>query len=101
MDIVYKRGLDVMDITAVKQQIQKKEPQHFYIFVGEEVAVMDMYINKIAECINVKPTRADSVVDIMPKHTTNSFLSVPQCYVATLCAFPDNWYSIPSVLGYG
>ena len=70
-----------MDITAVKQQIQKKEPQHFYIFVGEEVAVMDMYINKIAECINVKPTRADSVVDIMPKLTTNSFLSVPQCYV--------------------
>lgn len=70
-----------MDITAVKQQIQKKEPQHFYIFVGEEVAVMDMYINKIAECISVKPTRADSVVDIMPKLTTNSFLSVPQCYV--------------------
>ena len=70
-----------MDITAVKQQIQKKEPQHFYIFVGEEVAVMDMYINKIAECINVKPTRAESVVDIMSKLTTNSFLSVPQCYV--------------------
>ena len=70
-----------MDITAVKQQIQKKEPQHFYIFVGEEVAVMDIYINKIAECINVKPTRADSIADIMPKLTTNSFLSVPQCYV--------------------
>ncbi len=70
-----------MDITAVKQQIQKKEPQHFYIFVGEEVAVMDIYINKIAECINVKPTRADSVADIMSKLTTNSFLSVPQCYV--------------------
>lgn len=70
-----------MDITSVKQQIQKKEPQHFYIFVGEEVAVMDIYINKIAECINVKPTRADSVTDIMPKLTSNSFLSVPQCYV--------------------
>ena len=70
-----------MDITVVKQQIQKKEPQHFYIFVGEEVAVMDIYIKKIAECINVKPTRADSVADIMPKLTANSFLSVPQCYV--------------------
>ena len=81
MDIINKRGVDVMDITAVKQQIQKKEPQHFYIFVGEEVAVMDIYINKIAECINVKPTRADSIADIMPKLTTNSFLSVPQCYV--------------------
>jgi len=70
-----------MDITVVKQQIQKKEPQHFYIFVGEEVAVMDIYINKIAECINVKPTRADTVADIMPKLSANSFLSVPQCYV--------------------
>ena len=70
-----------MDITVVKQQIQKKEPQHFYIFVGEEVAVMDTYINKIAGCINVKPTRADSVADIMSKLTTTSFLSVPQCYV--------------------
>ena len=70
-----------MDITAVKQQIKNKEPKHFYIFVGEEVAVMDIYINKIAECINVKPTRADAVLDIMPKLTSNSFLSVPQCYV--------------------
>ena len=70
-----------MDITSVKQQIQKKEPQHFYIFVGEEVAVMDIYIRKIAECINVKPTRADTIVNILPKLTSNSFLSVPQCYV--------------------
>lgn len=70
-----------MDITAVKQQIKNREPQHFYVFVGEEVAVMDIYIDKIAECINVKPTRADSVADIMPKLTSNSFLSVPQCYV--------------------
>ena len=70
-----------MDITAVKQQIKNKNPQHFYVFVGEEIAVMDIYINKIAECINVKPTRADSVADIMPKLTTNSFLSIPQCYV--------------------
>ena len=70
-----------MDITVVKQQIQKKEPQHFYIFVGEEVEVMRIYINKIAECINVKPTYADSVLEIMPKLSSNSFLSVPQCYV--------------------
>ena len=70
-----------MDITAVKQQIQKKEPQHFYIFVGEEVEVMDIYINKIAECINVKPTRADSVEEVLPKITSNSLFSTPQCYV--------------------
>ena len=70
-----------MDITSVKQQIKNKQPQHFYIFAGEEVAVMDIYINKIAECINVKPTHADSVADIMSKLSSNSFLSVPQCYV--------------------
>ena len=70
-----------MDISVVKQQIQKKEPQHFYIFVGEEVEVMKIYINKIAECINVSPTYADSVLEIMPKLSSNSFLSVPQCYV--------------------
>ena len=70
-----------MDITAVKQQIQKKEPQHFYIFVGEEVEVMDIYINKIAECINVKPTRADSMEEVLPKITSNSLFSTPQCYV--------------------
>ena len=70
-----------MDITVVKQQIQKKEPQHFYIFVGEEVEVMRIYINKIAESIGVKPTYADAVVDIMPRLSSNSFLSMPQCYV--------------------
>lgn len=70
-----------MDISVVKQQIQRKEPQHFYMFVGEEVEVMKTYINKIAECINVSPTYADSVLEIMPKLSSNSFLSVPQCYV--------------------
>lgn len=70
-----------MDITVVKQQIQKKEPQHFYIFVGEEVEVMRIYINKIAECIGVKPTYADDMANIVPKLSSNSFLSVPQCYV--------------------
>ena len=70
-----------MDITTVKQQIKNKQPQHFYVFSGEEVAVMDIYIKKIAECINVKPTHADSVADIMSKLSSNSFLSIPQCYV--------------------
>ena len=70
-----------MDITVVKQQIKNKEPKHFYLFVGEEVEVMRIYINKIAECINVKPTYVDTVAEIMPRLSGNSFLSVPQCYV--------------------
>lgn len=70
-----------MDISTVKKHIQTKQPKHFYVFVGEEVAVMDIYINKLAECINVKPTRVDALVDIMSKLTGKSFLSVPQCYV--------------------
>lgn len=70
-----------MDITTVKQQIKNKEPQHFYVFTGEEVAVMDIYINKIAECINTKPIRAESIIDIMPRLSGTSFLNTAQVYV--------------------
>ena len=78
MDFVNKRS---MDINIVKQQIKNKDPKHFYMFVGEEVEVMRIYINKIAECINVKPTYADTVAEIMPKLSSNSLFSTPQCYV--------------------
>lgn len=70
-----------MDITTVKQQIKDKKPQHFYVFTGEEVAVMDIYINKIAECINTKPVRAESIIDIMPRLSGTSFLNKSQVYV--------------------
>lgn len=70
-----------MNIGTVKQQIKDKQPKHFYVFTGDEVAVMDIYINKIAECIGVKPTRADSVIDIMGKITGNSFINSCGCYV--------------------
>lgn len=70
-----------MDITTVKQQIKDKKPQHFYVFTGEEVAVMDIYINKIAECIDTKPVRAESIIDIMPRLSGTSFLNTAQVYV--------------------
>ena len=70
-----------MDITAVKQQIKNNTPSKFYVFVGEEVTVMREYIERIAHCINVEPTYADTVLDIMPNLTSKSLLSVPQCYV--------------------
>lgn len=73
--------MDVMDIDAVKHDIKTKNPKHFYVFSGEEVKVMDIYIDKIAECMGVKPTRADSVVSILRNLSSTSLFSVPKCYV--------------------
>ncbi|NMB19144.1 MAG: hypothetical protein GX984_06815, partial [Erysipelothrix sp.] len=61
--------------------IVKKTLQPLYIFTGEEIAIMNIYIDKIAEIIGVKPNRVDSVSSIFSRLQNQSFLSKPNCYV--------------------
>lgn len=70
-----------MTIDSVKHDIMHNEIQPFYIFTGEELAVMDTYINKIAERLNTKPQRVDSIKEINSKLRSNSFIKSRSCYV--------------------
>ncbi len=70
-----------MELHQLKEQVVKKTLQPLYIFTGEEIAIMNIYIDKIAEIIGVKPNRVDSVSSIFSRLQNQSFLSKPNCYV--------------------
>ena len=70
-----------MKIVDVKNQIKSKSPKSFYIFTGEELEVINIYINKIAECRNLEVSRIDSISNIYSKFLSKSFVTKNYCYV--------------------
>ena len=65
----------------LKEQLVKKTLQPLYISTGEEIAIMNIHIDKIAEIMNVKPKRVDSIGSIFWKLRNQSFINKPSCYV--------------------
>jgi DNA polymerase III delta subunit len=70
-----------MQLHELKERLVKKTLQPIYIFTGEEIAIMDIYINKIAEIMNTQPKRVDSVASIFGRLQNQSFVNKPSCYV--------------------
>lgn len=70
-----------MELYQLKEQIVKKALNPLYIFTGEEVAIMDIYIKQVAAVKNATPTRVDSISGIYRKLQTSSLMSKPKCYV--------------------
>jgi DNA polymerase III delta subunit len=70
-----------MDLSTVKAQIKSKQLDKFYIFTGEEIKVMDIYIQQIAKVFNAKVSRADSLADIYGNMKNRSFIQMRQVYV--------------------
>ena len=70
-----------MQLHELKEQLVKKIVQPLYIFTGEEIAIMNIYIDKIAEIMNVKPKRVDSIGSIFGKLQNQSFINKPSCYI--------------------
>jgi DNA polymerase III delta subunit len=70
-----------MQIYELKEQLVKKTLQPLYIFTGEEIAIGNIYIDKIAAIMNTKPKRVDSVGSIFGKLQNQSLMNKPSCYV--------------------
>ena len=70
-----------MQLPELQKQLVEKVVQPFYLFVGEEVGIMDIYMQKIAEVAGADLKRVDSLKDIFAGLRANSFLSRPTCYV--------------------
>lgn len=70
-----------MQLPELKNQLLRKQVQPLYIFTGEEVAIMDIYIKKIVEAGGTNSARADSLSSIFGKLQNNSFLNIPYCYI--------------------
>lgn len=55
-----------MDIVKLKSQIKKKELDNFYIFVGEEIGLMNLYLEKMSENI----LRVDNLAGVWKRLTS-------------------------------
>lgn len=70
-----------MELTTLKAHIQKKKFNPVYILCGEEIGVMNIYINQIAKVTNKQIYRADSFKEVFPKITKQSIIKQSFVYV--------------------
>ena len=70
-----------MEITDIKQQIKTGQFDKWYIFTGEEHAVMKIYLNMIAEKVNYQLTYVNSLMDLMSGTKTKALIKNPHLYI--------------------
>lgn len=70
-----------MEVGTVKKQIKNRALDKFYIFTGDEITVMDIYIQKIIEVSNKQYQRIESVADVY--NTTRGLFGKAKCFVCT------------------
>lgn len=70
-----------MQLPELKDKLSKEQVDSFYIFTGPEVAVLDVYLTKIAQLAKLPLRRVDTLARIYSKLTTRSVVSTPACYV--------------------
>lgn len=61
-----------MTIIELKDQIIKNQLSSFYIFVGEEIGIINIYIEQMSNKVGLPVIRADSVLSVYSKCTTRS-----------------------------
>lgn len=71
-----------MTLADLKTQIIRKSLSNFYIFVGNEIGIMNIYLEQMSKVLNLPIVRADSVKSIYGKCTVKSFFGdVDSMYV--------------------
>ena len=82
MGIAYKEYIFIMTIVELKSHIMKSELNNFYIFVGDEIGIMNIYLEQISKKMQLQIVRADSVVSIYGRCTSKSiFGDIDSLYV--------------------
>jgi DNA polymerase III delta subunit len=61
-----------MTIIDLKTQIMKNCLTNLYVFVGEEIGIMNIYLNQMSKTLNMPVTRAESVASIYAECTSKS-----------------------------
>lgn len=70
-----------MELSVVKAQIKNRKVSNFYIFIGEETQVQNIYINKIANVTGSSVVFADSLTEIHSNLFNRSLFDKNSCYV--------------------
>jgi len=71
-----------MDITELKQELLDKKIRPFYVFTGDELALQDVYIDKIKEISELSLSYIDNVSNVYSKLTARTlFKCEPQIFI--------------------
>lgn len=71
-----------MDISVLKSQILEKKLNPVYLFIGDELALQDIYVDKIVEVSGYKKVIIDSLVEVYRKFSAKTLFKVePKVYV--------------------
>lgn len=70
-----------MELSQLQKQIINKNLNLFYIFVGDEIAIQKIYINKIAEIEKLQIEYADNFKSIYNKLHQNDIFNTKKLYV--------------------
>ena len=70
-----------MDIRELQRQIKNKQLDDLYIFLGEEIAIQKIYINKIANILNLEIQYVEDFKSIYNKLNSNDIFSIKKLYV--------------------
>lgn len=70
-----------MELYELKQNLVNKKTAGLYVFTGTETAIMDIYINKVAETAQCDIVRVDNVKDVYSRLRNTRIIDKPSCYV--------------------
>lgn len=65
-----------MDISILKQELLDKKIRPFYVFIGDELALEDIYIDKICEISGLEKVRIESLKPIYSRLNTKGLFKI-------------------------
>ena len=70
-----------MELGALKKQIQSKQVQGVYVFVGEEWAVQKLYIQQMAKATKMPVAYMDTSILVLQRIAKGALVNTPKIYV--------------------
>lgn len=70
-----------MELAELKNNIVKNKLSSLYVFTGEEIAIRQIYVDKISEVTGKSVVHSDSVASVFSKLQNSPIISSSRCYV--------------------
>lgn len=92
-----------MELIDLAKQLKEKSLDNFYIFTGPEVAIMDVYLDRIAKTSGLIRVRADSVACFVSRLKLRNALSRSVIYVvrddSDFMKAENDWRKVIEMIG--
>ena len=70
-----------MNLQELQKQIINKQLDNLYVFIGEEIAIQKIYINKIAEVKNLEIQYVEEYKQIYNSLKVNNLFNTKKLYI--------------------